>query len=102
MTQTEQSAILLQVAVQLNKNGSWTGETHVQKATFLLQKLLGVPVGFDFVLYKHGPFSFDLRDLLNQMEAERHIRLEEQPYPYGPKIVEGTAAAILRKRYERG
>jgi hypothetical protein len=98
MTATEQSAIIVDLAVQLRNNGSWAGETHVQKAAFLLQELLGVPVGFKFVLYKHGPFSFDLRETLNQMEADRQIRLEEQPYPYGPKIVEGEGAPVLRKK----
>jgi hypothetical protein len=97
MNAMEQSAILLELAVQLRNNGSWAGETHVQKGTYLVQELLEVPAGFGFVLYKHGPFSFDLRESLNQMEAERFIQLQEQPYPYGPRIVEGEAAARLKQ-----
>jgi hypothetical protein len=31
------------------------------------------------------------------MEAERFIQLQEQPYPYGPHIVEGEAAARLKQ-----
>ena len=34
-------------------------------------------------------------NLLSQMEAERFIELHEQPYPYGPRIGEGKAAAHL-------
>ena len=97
MNAAEQAAILLDMSVALKKHGSWAGETHVQKATYLLQNLLGVPVGLNFVLYKHGPFSFEFRDLLGQMEAQRVIALEEQPYPWGPKIVEGTAAQVARR-----
>lgn len=97
MTSKEQSAILLKLAVQLKANASWAGETHVQKAAYLLQELLGIPVGFEFILYKHGPFSFDLQDQLYQMEAEKVIQLEDQHYPYGPKIVEGPAASALRR-----
>jgi hypothetical protein len=96
MNTREQSALLLDLAVHLRDNGSWAGETHVQKTAYLLQNLLGVPSGFEFVLYKHGPFSFDLRESLNQMEAERFIGLQEQPYPYGPTIIEGKAASRLR------
>jgi hypothetical protein len=96
MTPKDQCAVLLDLAVELRKYGSWGGETHVQKATYLLQELLGLPTGFNFVLYKHGPFSFDLRELLEQMEAGRLIELEEQPYPYGPKIAEGSAAPRFR------
>lgn len=90
MNPIEKSAVLLNLAAELRRQGSWTGETHIQKAMYLLQEILGLPTDFEFVLYKHGPFSFDLRELLNQMEAERAIELEEQEYPYGPKIKEGV------------
>jgi len=96
MTAKDKFAVLLDLAAGLRNYGSWAGETHVQKATYILQTLLGVPTGFQFVLYKHGPFSFDLRESLSQMEADRLIELEEQPYPYGPKLAEGKAAPHLR------
>jgi hypothetical protein len=96
MTEADRTSILLDLAAALRTNGSWTGETHVQKAAYLMQELLGVPSGFRFVLYKHGPFSFDLRSLLTRMEVWGGIRLQDQPYPYGPKIVEGETAGILR------
>jgi hypothetical protein len=97
MNAIQQSALILDLAAHLRNCGSWAGETHVQKGAYLLQSLLGVPAGFEFVLYKHGPFSFDLRDALGQMEAERFIELREQPYPYGPKIFEGRTAETLRR-----
>jgi len=44
-----------------------------------------IPLGFDFILYKHGPFSFDLRDELTGMRADNLISLESQ-FPYGPRF----------------
>jgi hypothetical protein len=92
----ERSAILLDLAAQLRANGSWAGETHIQKAAYFMQELLSVPSGFKFVLYWHGPFSFDLRDSLNKLETWGCIQTEEQPYPYGPKIVEGPTSGKLK------
>jgi hypothetical protein len=91
----DRSAILLDLVAQLRAHGSWTGETHVQKAAYLMQELMGVPSGFKFVLYRHGPFSFDLRDSLNKLETWGCIQTEEQPYPYGPKIVDGPMSGRL-------
>ena len=96
MTAKEKFAVLLDLAAALRNHGSWAGETHVQKATYILQTLLGVPTEFQFILYKHGPFSFDLRESLSQMEADRLVELEEQSYPYGPRIAEGKTARQLR------
>jgi hypothetical protein len=95
----EQSAILLDLASSLRNRGSWAGETHLQKAAYVLQELLGVRAGFRFVLYKHGPFSFDLREMLSQMEAERLIRWKERQYPFGPSIGEGETTAWFQKRW---
>lgn len=96
MNDIDRSAIILDLATQLRAHGSWTGETHIQKAAYLMQELLGVPSGFKFVLYRHGPFSFDLRDSLNKLETWGCLQTEEQPYPYGPKIVEGPSATKMK------
>lgn len=96
MDDIDRSAILLDLAAELRAHGSWTGETHVQKAAYLMQELMGVPSGFKFILYRHGPFSFDLRDSLNKLETWGYIQTEEQPYPYGPKIVEGPMSGTLK------
>jgi hypothetical protein len=62
---------------RLDEQGSWSGETHIQKAAYLLRELMDIPFGFDFILYKHGPFSFELRDELSSMRSDR--LLERQP-----------------------
>jgi uncharacterized protein YwgA len=98
MERLERASILLGLNEELRKFGSWAGETHMQKTTFFLQELLGAPLGFDFVLYKHGPFSFDLRDELTFMRAQGFLQLEPQ-YPYGPTLVAGAKGELLSKAF---
>ena len=98
MERLQRASILLRLNEELRKSGSWAGETHMQKTTFFLQELLDVPLGFDFVLYKHGPFSFDLRDELTFMRAQGFFQLEPQ-YPYGPSLVAGAKGELLSKAF---
>ena len=90
------ASILLQLDEELQSAGSWAGETHMQKATFVLQDLMNVPLGFDFVLYKHGPFSFELRDELTSMRAQAFLALAPQD-PYGPSLVPGAKSELLKR-----
>jgi hypothetical protein len=66
MEQYERSAILLGMINSLKARGSWCGETHIQKAMFSLKNITDTPIDYTFVLYKHGAFSFDLRDELTE------------------------------------
>ena len=86
MKRLEKTALLLSLMKSLKCRGSWCGETHTQKATFFLQELLHVPLGYNFILYKHGPYSFDLNEELTAMRADGMIHLVPQPYPYGPTL----------------
>ena len=85
MDRIRRAALVTKLIERLREQGSWCGETHVQKSTLFLQDLMNVPLGFDFILYKHGPFSFDLRDELTALRADELIRLKPQ-LPYGPQI----------------
>ena len=38
-----------------------------------------MPLGYDFTLYKHGPFSFDLRDDIHALRADGLLDLEPRP-----------------------
>jgi uncharacterized protein YwgA len=100
MERLQRASILLTLNEELRKAGSWAGETHMQKATFFLQELMNVPLDFDFVLYKHGPFSFDLRDELTFMRAQGFFRLEPQ-YPYGPTLVAGAKSELLKNAFRQ-
>jgi len=95
----ERASVLLALVEALRANGSWTGETHIQKATYFLENLLDVPLDLDFVLYKYGPYSFDLTAELTAMQADNLLNLRPQPYPYGPSFVPGTASRLLKASY---
>jgi hypothetical protein len=87
MKTLERYAVLAALMQELSLHASWGGETHIQKAAYLAQELLGVPLGYGFRLYKHGPYSFDVRDELSAMRADEVIAIRPQSYPYGPKLV---------------
>lgn len=99
MNDYERKAIVLSLVRSLKKRGSWTGETHVQKAVYFLRQVARMDLGFDFILYKHGPYSFDLTSEINSMRADDFLDLEPQPYPYGPSLREGEASWLLDDRY---
>lgn len=85
MDRTGQQAMLLRLLTTMQEYDSWCGETHVQKCAYFLQEAFGVPLGFHFVLYRHGPFSFDLRHRLGEMRGDLLIDAVPQQ-PYGPSL----------------
>ena len=76
MNRLQRAAVVVSLVKALEKNGSWCGDTHVQKGTFILQELLHVPLEFAFSLYKYGPYSFDLNDELAAFRAGVSGRVE--------------------------
>jgi uncharacterized protein YwgA len=70
----------------------------VQKATYFLKTLTGVPMDFDFILYKHGPFSFDLRDELTAMRADGLLSMRPH-FPYGPTLEMTEQGKNLMKKF---
>ncbi|MGH2902805.1 MAG: hypothetical protein ACRDK7_04370 [Solirubrobacteraceae bacterium] len=101
MNRLAQDAVIVGLARRLREHGSWTGETHLQKATYLLRELLKVPFEFDFILYKHGPFSFGLRDELSTMHVDQLIDRETQSSGYGPRIVITERGLEIEQRFQR-
>ena len=95
MTEHEREGVLVRLIQELRAKGSWCGETHIQKASFFLQAMCRVPTGFDFILYKHGPYSFDLTEKLTALRAEGLLELEPRAYPYGPSICPAEASKRL-------
>lgn len=100
MEKFKRYAIILSLIESLLKNNSWCGETHIQKTTYFLQELLKVPLGFEFILYKHGPFSFGLSDELTAMRANMMVELQSRP-PYGPSIVPGPTSRQLKQLFPK-
>lgn len=99
MERLRRAAVMLSLIEKLRAEGSWSGETHVQKAVYFLQELMGVPLGYDFILYKHGPYSFGLGDDITSLRADAVLGLEPKPYPYGPSIMPAEESAQIARRY---
>lgn len=91
--------VLLSLVNAMEAYGSWCGETHVQKCCYFLQAMLGVPLGFDFILYKHGPFSFDLRDELTAMRGDALLAIRVRDTSYGPSLTLGPNHQVLSRRF---
>lgn len=98
MKRLEKSAIILSLLEKLKNKGSWCGETHVQKAVYFLEEVLGVDLSFEYVLYKHGPYSFELSTHLKEMMADNFIDLEPTA-PLGCHLVEGDMGGVLKERF---
>src|SRR6266849_277587 len=96
MSAPNQTSIVLYVMKALKANGSWCGETHVQKTLFLCQELFGVPSNFKFILYKHGPYSFQLSEHLQGLIADEFIHVRSRP-PYGPSLELSDDAIVLSR-----
>lgn len=101
MKRQQRIAVVAELVDRLKEHGSWCGETHIQKAVFVLQELLRVFLGYDFVMYRHGPYSFDLRDELSSMRAGGLVKLQARMPPYGPSIITTPEAAVLKERFPK-
>ena len=101
MKRSQRAALLTLLNRQMLKRGSWCGETHIQKATFFLQELLGVEANFEFILYRHGPFSFELRDELSSMQADGLLELTVRREGYGPTYVPTSFSETFLERFPK-
>jgi uncharacterized protein YwgA len=101
MSDSDRTKVLLCVLQSLKTAGSWCGETHVQKALFLCQNVAHVPSDFKYVLYKHGPYSFELSEHLQQLIADNLVCVRARP-PYGPSLeLNDEAKSIVEKARSR-
>jgi hypothetical protein len=91
-------AIVLCLIENMKKHKNWCGETHIQKATFFLKELTDVPLTYNFILYKHGPYSFDLKEELNIMLSDLILQ-NIQKNPYGPSLYPFNNARQLSDDY---
>jgi uncharacterized protein YwgA len=80
-------AVIVDLANKLRSEGSWCGETHLQKSIYILQDLMRANFGYKFVIYKHGPFSFDLKNEIAALLASKLLELKFPREGYGPSIV---------------
>ena len=101
MKRLQKAVLLAELADEMRDHGSWCGETHIQKAVYLLQELMKVPLEYPYMIYKHGPFSFDLRDEITELRVDGLFRLEPKPVPYGPSLSPTKSARELKSRFPK-
>ncbi|MBO8140936.1 MAG: hypothetical protein H0Z37_01985 [Firmicutes bacterium] len=90
---------------ELNRHGSWSGSTHVQKCVFFLQHLYGVDLGYPFVIYHYGPYSFELEEELALGRWQGWVNVEPDPSGYGvhykPGAIGGDDGPELPEAHRR-
>ena len=101
MNRFQRAAIILSLIRALREKDSWCGETNIQKACYFLQELLGGSLGLEFVLYKYGPYSFELTDELTAMRADAILALQVRDPRYGPCYVPTELSNRLLKQYPK-
>src|SRR5436190_20618045 len=79
-------ALVVKLAKRLRASGSWCGETHLQKALYIVQDMSKSNFGYKFVIYKHGPYSFELNNDLAAMRASNILEFQFLKEGYGPSI----------------
>jgi hypothetical protein len=94
-----EAAIIATIIDRVAKADRFCGETFLQKSTFFLKELFGIPLAPAFRLYHYGPFSFDLRDQLRAMEADDVLRI--QPHEFGATYVTGDRYAMLQRQFPK-
>jgi hypothetical protein len=80
-------ALVVDLVKRLRERGSWCGETHLQKAFFILQDITRSNFGYKFVLYKHGPYSFEFNGELAAMRSASIIEFHFPKEGYGPSFI---------------
>jgi hypothetical protein len=95
MTDVQRSAVIATLVKEFRAKKAFCGETHVQKSVYFMQELLGVPLGFEFLLYIYGPFSFELQSHLAAMRADDMITV--RPLDYGATFEPGEQLPYLEQ-----
>ena len=76
MYRLQRAAVLTKLMDKLRQHDSPCGETQVQQAAFLLQEVANVPLDLQFVLYRYGPYCFELQYELTALRADGLVVLK--------------------------
>ena len=83
MIEQEKKTLICLILEALKKQGSWCGETHIQKAAYLAKEMFKIPLEeYDFFLYRYGPYSSEISVDLATMRNEEII-VRTATYPFG-------------------
>jgi uncharacterized protein YwgA len=100
MERLQRAAVVFSLIDALSAAGSWCGETHIQKATYFLEELCDVQLGYNFILYKYGPYSFDFHEDLQAWRGDNLLRVEVRN-EYGPSILPNAPGERVKELYPK-
>ena len=100
MDDIKSQAIIAKLVGKMQERGGWCGETHIQKTAYFLKALMEVPIDPEFIIYKHGPYSFDLHDDLMAMKANRFLKTEARAQ-YGSSFMLGEFSNSLTRIFPK-
>lgn len=68
----------------------WLGRTHLQKAVYFAQELMGLDLGYEFTIYQYGPYASSLDSDVHELQIMRALSLQMvggyPDYQRGPNI----------------
>jgi len=97
MTSASEINLVGRIIRILSEVHSWCGETHIQKTAYIAKSVKGVPLESKFILYKHGPYSFELNTVLNNMRSQNIATVAPQgSYGSSYSLNEGLWTALNR------
>jgi uncharacterized protein YwgA len=94
-----EAAVVATLIDRVAATGRFCGETLIQKSVFFLKELFRVPVADAFRLYYYGPFSFELRDRLQGMQADDFVKVK--PHQYGATFVTSERYVLLQRQFPK-
>ena len=98
-TDEQHYAFIYKMMKALKEKKSWCGETHLQKAAYFAQEMLDVPLDYDFVLYRYGPFSFELKDRFAFMRSRFLLEDDYHTAGYAPSVKETEHTERLLEKH---
>jgi len=96
----KKQALVLFIVRKLSEQKGWHGPVFVQRFIYLLQELLDVPLDLFFILYKHGPYSFELAETLTFLTANYLLEFKLPLNHLSPTLVPGKHAAYYDKKFK--
>ncbi|MBN1294025.1 MAG: restriction endonuclease [Candidatus Latescibacteria bacterium] len=72
----ERYGFIAELVNRLENVSPQLGKTALQKLVYLLQEIFGVDAGYDFKLYTYGPFTSQLLQDLDQVDALHGVNVE--------------------------
>ena len=62
--------------------------------------MLGVPLDFNVIFYKHGPYSFDANDEITALRGDLLLSVQSRE-PYGPSLLPTEQSHTLIERFPK-